>query len=170
MTGTKLCPQCGSELPADALQGLCPHCLLQGGLSSATPPRDSASTTGPGAAFSAPTPAELALMFPQLEIIELLGRHFARSGPPPRRKFASKRSALRSHRPMKLGTLFSARCLRVRLSSSTRERLHGRKHGKAANFGGQRQGSFPCAIKCPDGTEPHGAGVRRTGVPPAVWI
>jgi eukaryotic-like serine/threonine-protein kinase len=63
-----------SELPADALQGLCPHCLLQGGLSSATPPRDSASTTGPGAAFSAPTPAELALMFPQLEIIELLGQ------------------------------------------------------------------------------------------------
>src|SRR5262249_27805689 len=43
LTGTKLCPQCGSELPADALQGLCPRCLLQGGLSSATPPRDSAS-------------------------------------------------------------------------------------------------------------------------------
>src|SRR5262249_38033699 len=69
----------------------------------------------------------------------------ARSGPLHLCTNRTSANPLRTHRPMKLATLFSAGCLRVRLSSSTREPLHGRKHGKAANFGGQRQVSLPCA-------------------------
>jgi uncharacterized RDD family membrane protein YckC/tRNA A-37 threonylcarbamoyl transferase component Bud32 len=56
------CAQCGAVLPADSPQGLCPACLLQRGL----------ETTGaPG---EAPSPAELARLFPELEILELIGR------------------------------------------------------------------------------------------------
>ena len=63
--GAAVCPQCGAVLPAQGPQGLCPGCLLQRGLETQT----AASQGG-----SAPTPAELAAYFPDLEIIELLGR------------------------------------------------------------------------------------------------
>jgi len=90
------CPQCGTELPADAPQGICPKCLLQLGFESQVPgsaagPFAADSTaTGAGAAkradappttpyrrtggFVPPTPEELAPRFPQLEILELLGQ------------------------------------------------------------------------------------------------
>jgi predicted Ser/Thr protein kinase len=76
MTGANVCSQCGTALPADAPQGLCPKCLLQGGLGSggASAAHDSASTAAYWAAFKAPPPAELAPYFPQLEILELLGQ------------------------------------------------------------------------------------------------
>jgi serine/threonine protein kinase len=62
------CPQCGAALPAGALAGLCPACLLRQGAAGDT-------ASGPRAAFFVPpTPAELAPRFPQLEILELLGR------------------------------------------------------------------------------------------------
>src|SRR6185295_6309287 len=64
------CPHCGKQLSSNALIGLCPECLLQAGFGSAA--GDSASQ---GAApFIPPSPAELADHFPQLAIIELLGR------------------------------------------------------------------------------------------------
>jgi tRNA A-37 threonylcarbamoyl transferase component Bud32 len=63
-------------LPVDAPEGLCPRCLLASRIKesehrsphlvSTTPPR-----TGP---FVAPSPADLAVNFPQLEILELLGQ------------------------------------------------------------------------------------------------
>jgi tRNA A-37 threonylcarbamoyl transferase component Bud32 len=59
------CPACGSPLPADAPAGLCPRCLLAGGLATAASP--------PEAGFEPPTVAELTGLFPQLEILELLG-------------------------------------------------------------------------------------------------
>src|SRR5580704_16165683 len=31
MTEARRCPRCGAELPVDAPEGLCPHCLLQQG-------------------------------------------------------------------------------------------------------------------------------------------
>ena len=66
------CPQCGAELAADAPQGLCPACLLKRGLESQT---TGAAPTGPDTATGAPpTPAELAPLFPDLEILELVGR------------------------------------------------------------------------------------------------
>jgi tRNA A-37 threonylcarbamoyl transferase component Bud32 len=71
------CLECATELPPDSPDGLCPQCLLKGGLSSAAdhPPeeRKRGTTPYPGP-FTAPDPAELAVHFPQLEIVELIGQ------------------------------------------------------------------------------------------------
>ena len=67
------CPQCGAALPAQSPQGLCPGCLLKWGLESQTGVDEGGSQ--PAAAnFVPPTPAELAPHFPDLEILELVGR------------------------------------------------------------------------------------------------
>ena len=72
MTEANRCAECGSELAADSPQGLCPGCLLKRGLETNT------FATGGGAPSSGdyvpPTPAELAAYFPDLEILELIGR------------------------------------------------------------------------------------------------
>ncbi len=64
----RLCPKCGKTLETDAPQGLCPACLMK-----------AAFTTAPGSsqgdsAQSPPMPADLATLFPQLEMLELLGQ------------------------------------------------------------------------------------------------
>ena len=79
MIEAKLCPECGAGLPDDAPQGLCPRCLLLSAgrpSSQDTPVRARAASTGPEQQrpFRVLEPAELALHFPQLEILELLGR------------------------------------------------------------------------------------------------
>ncbi len=62
------CPQCGAALQPDVPEGLCPACLLQrgfateGGAPPGTPP------------FVPPTIPDLARLFPQLEILELIGK------------------------------------------------------------------------------------------------
>ena len=62
------CPKCGTLLKSDAPEGLCPACLLQhafateGGAPPGTP------------AFTPPPLAELAKLFPQLEILEVIGQ------------------------------------------------------------------------------------------------
>src|ERR1039458_1429892 len=58
------CPQCGAPLPAGALAGLCPACLLQQGAA----PRPNAKP------FVPPTLEEVAKLFPQLEILGFLGK------------------------------------------------------------------------------------------------
>ena len=62
------CSQCSAVLPADVPEGLCPACLLQRGFATegGAPPRPSA--------FEPPPISELAQLFPQLEILECLGR------------------------------------------------------------------------------------------------
>ena len=61
------CPQCHAPLPADAPQGLCPGCLLA---AVALP-----TEAGPAPERAAPPSlAEVAAAFPQLEILELIGR------------------------------------------------------------------------------------------------
>ena len=62
------CPNCGAPLPEQAPQGLCPKCLFAG---LAVPTDDG---TGVAAQAPAQTPEELAPHFPQLEILECLGR------------------------------------------------------------------------------------------------
>src|SRR5207249_2837209 len=65
------CPRCGGELPSGAAGDICPRCaaaLLQG-----TQTEVSSDPEG-NRAFTPPSVAELAPMFPQLEIMELLGR------------------------------------------------------------------------------------------------
>src|SRR5688572_16024448 len=71
------CPKCGSSLGPYATQGLCPKCLLLAGLESLPPsPAEPGPTLNPprSTGFDAPSPAELAKRFPQLEILELLGK------------------------------------------------------------------------------------------------
>jgi len=72
------CQRCGTPLPPDAPEGLCPRCLVALNLATQT---DVAGETGPGGtAVNKPPPApplptaEIAKLFPQLEILECLGR------------------------------------------------------------------------------------------------
>ncbi|HEY1489518.1 MAG TPA: serine/threonine-protein kinase, partial [Verrucomicrobiae bacterium] len=62
------CPQCGTPLPAGALAGLCPACLLKMGAAADT------VTDAKQPSFTPPPVAELAAKFPQLEILELIGK------------------------------------------------------------------------------------------------
>jgi hypothetical protein len=61
------CPQCGLSLPPGALEGLCPACLLK----EAT--TESATEVG-NKPFEPPGVPELTRLFPQLEILTLLGK------------------------------------------------------------------------------------------------
>src|SRR5262245_48474587 len=62
MTSTGRCPAAEQKRPADPPQGLCPACLLSGGWSA-------------GAAPPAPLDLEeVRKLFPQLEVVELLGQ------------------------------------------------------------------------------------------------
>jgi len=64
------CPRCGTRLPASAPEGLCPRCL--GALNFAA---ETVLTGDAAVAAQAPlTPEQLAVHFPQLDIIECLGR------------------------------------------------------------------------------------------------
>ena len=74
------CPECGAEVPRDAPQGLCPRCVLKAGFGTqSTDPAsqaggESAATSAFEPQYVPPTPAELAPRFPDLEILELVGR------------------------------------------------------------------------------------------------
>jgi len=67
-SGPEKCPNCGVTLPEQAPQGLCPKCLFVG---LAVPTDDG---TRAAAQVPSQTPEELAPHFPQLEILECLGR------------------------------------------------------------------------------------------------
>jgi len=62
------CPQCGVALQLDAPEGLCPACLLQRGFAT-----EGGAPAGQSSFVPPPIP-ELAKLFPQLEILECLGR------------------------------------------------------------------------------------------------
>ncbi|HUB87204.1 MAG TPA: serine/threonine-protein kinase, partial [Verrucomicrobiae bacterium] len=62
------CPQCGAELKPDAPEGLCPACLLQRGIAT------EAGAPSGQSSFVPPSFSELSQLFPQLEILEMLGR------------------------------------------------------------------------------------------------
>ncbi|MDD5349575.1 MAG: protein kinase [Chthoniobacteraceae bacterium] len=68
MSDQKKCPQCGATLPPETPEGLCPACLLRRGFETQTAGGTAAANVTP------PTPEALASRFPQLEIVELLGR------------------------------------------------------------------------------------------------
>ena len=79
MPDTRLCPTCGNRIPSGSPAGLCPKCLLHGGIDSQsevdpnlTPTRQSPPTGT--SSFVPPSVEELAPLFPQLEILELLGK------------------------------------------------------------------------------------------------
>src|SRR5688572_6789411 len=74
---TPVCPQCGTPLPPNSPTGLCPRCLMAMNVATQT---DVTDPTGPHGTKivspppTAPTPEEIAKFFPQLDIIECLGR------------------------------------------------------------------------------------------------
>lgn len=76
MTESTSCPQCGSPLPADAPEGICPRCLMLAGLSDDQSSANSpafARTTPSAAPFVPAPPEQIAPYFPQLEITGVLG-------------------------------------------------------------------------------------------------
>jgi serine/threonine protein kinase/multidrug efflux pump subunit AcrA (membrane-fusion protein) len=73
MSEGSVCPQCGVTLPANSPEGLCPGCLLKWGLATQTAAGSGRSGSASGE-FAPPIPAELASRFPDLEILELVGR------------------------------------------------------------------------------------------------
>ncbi len=64
-----ICPQCGATLKASAPAGLCPNCLMALNLKTET-----VFTDDPPAAQPPLPPEQIAPHFPQLEILECLGR------------------------------------------------------------------------------------------------
>jgi len=76
---SRACPKCGTPLPTGAPQGLCPRCVLGVGLATRTEaPGAEAGPEGTQRVAPPPEPAppleEIARQFPQLEILECLGR------------------------------------------------------------------------------------------------
>src|SRR5436190_16418288 len=65
----KNCPQCGRPLAENAPAGLCPNCLMALNLKTETVFTDHRSAPQP-----ALPPEQIAPQFPQLEILECLGR------------------------------------------------------------------------------------------------
>src|ERR1039458_9704135 len=71
------CPECGKPVGPNALQGLCPECMMKVGLGSEVqsgPHVAGDASRGKSKPFVAPTAPELAPMFPQLEILSLIGQ------------------------------------------------------------------------------------------------
>jgi serine/threonine protein kinase len=73
-TNSKTCPQCGKPLPANAPAGLCPNCVMAMNLATETQFTGEVGPHGTEILKTAPTPEELAALFPQLEILELIGK------------------------------------------------------------------------------------------------
>ncbi len=68
----QICPHCGKPVPATALQGICPECMLKAGVATEGGEPEAGGATC--AKSPPPKPEELAPHFPQLEILECLGR------------------------------------------------------------------------------------------------
>ena len=73
MDNMRTCPSCQKPLAPDAPMGLCPECLVKAGFPSGVETgTESGGTKRP--AFVPPTVEEMRRLFPQLEIIELVGK------------------------------------------------------------------------------------------------
>ncbi len=74
MDTKRICNSCGKPLAANAPEGLCPECLLQAGMGTGVDiaPETEAGPKRP--AFVPPSVEELTGKFPDLEILELIGK------------------------------------------------------------------------------------------------
>ena len=70
MEEKRVCPSCQKTLPPHVPLGLCPECLIKSGFNTGTDP----GRPGMQAGFVPPPVDEVARLFPQLEILELLGK------------------------------------------------------------------------------------------------
>jgi serine/threonine protein kinase/tetratricopeptide (TPR) repeat protein len=74
MADEKTCPHCGKPVPPTALGGICPECMLKAGLATQTEGPGGTGPHGTKVVLPLPKPEEIAPLFPQLEILECLGR------------------------------------------------------------------------------------------------
>ncbi len=72
MDTKRICSICGKPLAPDAPEGLCPECLLKGGIGTGVD--IGADTGGKAPRFTPPKIEELAAKFPQLEILGFIGQ------------------------------------------------------------------------------------------------
>ena len=72
METQKICPNCRKPLPPDVPLGLCPECLIKSGF----PTEGGGGVSGEAASarFVPPPVEEIARLFPQLEILGLIGK------------------------------------------------------------------------------------------------
>lgn len=70
METKRICPSCLKPLPSDVPLGLCPECLIKSGFNTGTDP----ANPGKESSFVPPPVEELRKLFPQLEILELIGK------------------------------------------------------------------------------------------------
>src|SRR5579862_5665347 len=69
METPRTCPSCHKPLPPDLPLGLCPECLIKSGFSTGTEPGSEGNKS-----FVPPAVSEIAGLFPQFEIIRLIGK------------------------------------------------------------------------------------------------
>jgi len=70
METKQICPSCRKTLPAGVPLGLCPECLIKSGFNTGTEPGNPGKASG----FVPPPVEQIRKLFPQLEIIELVGK------------------------------------------------------------------------------------------------
>lgn len=70
MSESAKCPYCGKPVPPESPGGICPECMMKAGVAS----QPGGTSDVEGAAGRVPSPRELGRLFPQLEILECLGR------------------------------------------------------------------------------------------------
>jgi TM2 domain-containing membrane protein YozV/predicted Ser/Thr protein kinase len=68
MDTKRTCPSCQKPLPPDVPLGLCPECLIKAGFNTGV------ASGGGNPGFIPPPVGEIAKLFPQLEIIEFIGK------------------------------------------------------------------------------------------------
>ena len=73
MTIEHKCPHCGKPVPTTALGGICPECMLKAGMAE-TGEVGPDGTVVAKSPLSIPRIEDIAPHFPQLEILECLGR------------------------------------------------------------------------------------------------
>ena len=71
METIRICPSCHKPLPPDVPLGLCPECLLKAGLNTGT---EAGAANPATSGFMPPPVAEIAKLFPQLEVLEFIGK------------------------------------------------------------------------------------------------
>lgn len=74
MNKANRCAQCQAVVSAHSPHGLCPRCLLKRGLDTQTQYSQEGSQAEATAECTPPTPEEMTGLFPDLEILKLLGR------------------------------------------------------------------------------------------------
>ena len=71
METERICPSCHKPLPPDVPLSLCPECLMKAGLNTGTEPGVEGAH---GSGFVPPPVADIAKLFPQLEVLEFVGK------------------------------------------------------------------------------------------------